>query len=153
MTLWRISNHADLFGLGGERSDGRWHTSARGRRIVYFSEHPALALLEVLANLRGDPKSIPDTFQLIRVTAATGVSTETLDLSTLQPDWRHRLNETQSAGNSWLINNRSALLGVPSAPSPESTNYLFNPLHADARGLTMEYSRLVTYDKRLFHIS
>ncbi len=43
MILWRISNHDDLVGLGGEKADGRWHSAARGKRIVYLSEHPALA--------------------------------------------------------------------------------------------------------------
>ncbi|MGH7819352.1 MAG: RES family NAD+ phosphorylase, partial [Candidatus Binatia bacterium] len=47
MTLWRISNHSELKGIGGLRASGRWHTA--GRPIVYLAEHPALCLLEVLA--------------------------------------------------------------------------------------------------------
>ncbi|MEA2543931.1 MAG: hypothetical protein QOH35_5297, partial [Acidobacteriaceae bacterium] len=45
--LWRISNHCDLQGMGGEKTDGRWHTAKRGKRIVYLSDYPALALIEV----------------------------------------------------------------------------------------------------------
>jgi hypothetical protein len=63
--LWRISSHGDLTGLGGEKTDGSWHTAARGKRLVYLSEHPALALIEALANLQGDPKLFPDTYQLL----------------------------------------------------------------------------------------
>ena len=52
--LWRISNRCDLEGVGGEKADGRWHTAARVKRIVYLSEHPAVALLEVLANFHSN---------------------------------------------------------------------------------------------------
>jgi RES domain-containing protein len=151
--LWRISNHGDLAGLGGEKTNGRWHTAARGKRIVYLSEHPALALIEALANLKGDPKLFPDTYQLIRISVAESVSRNTLDATILSNGWREDIPETRSAGDSWLANRPSALMAVPSAPSPESLNYLFNPLHADARGLVIEWRKNIGYDKRLFHLS
>jgi hypothetical protein len=44
------------------------------------------------------------------------------------------------------------LLRVPSAPSPESWNYLLNPLHVEAKGLQVEWARWVRYDRRLFHL-
>jgi RES domain-containing protein len=148
--LWRISNHGDLAGLGGEKASGRWHTAARGKRIVYLSEHPALALIEALANLKGDPQLFPETYQLIRINVADGVSKE--PLSILSNNWREDLVETRSAGDSWLSEGRSALLAVPSGPSPESLNYLFNPLHTDARGLATDWHKRIGYDRRLFHL-
>ena len=151
--LWRISNHSGLEGLGGEKTDGRWHTAARGKRIVYFSEHPALALVEVLANLKGNPKLFPDSYQLMKVNVADEVSTDALPTNILSNNWRANIGETQPAGDSWLARGSSALLAVPSAPSPESLNYLFNPLHKDAKGLVREWCQWIEYDKRLFHIS
>jgi RES domain-containing protein len=150
--LWRISRHNDLAGLGGEKTDGRWHTAARGRRIVYLSEHPALALIEVLANLKGNPNLFPDAYQLMKVTVKEDVSEELLGLEELNGEWRDDLAATRSVGDAWLLVGRSALLAVPSAPSPESLNYLFNPLHSDASGLTVEWCRWIEYDKRLFHL-
>ncbi len=150
--LWRISNRCDLQGVGGERADGRWHTAARGKRIVYLSEHPALALVEVLANLKGDPRLFPDAYQLVKAAAAASVSTGTLSASELSPDWRRNLPQTQSLGDAWLTANTSALLSVPSLPAPESTNFLLNPLHPDARHLAIEWCKWITYDKRLFHL-
>jgi RES domain-containing protein len=152
VNLWRISNHADLTGLGGERTDGRWHTSARGKRIVYLSEHPALALIESLANLKGDPKLFPASYQLMKISVADSVSREALDPNILPPDWLEDIAGTRSTGDFWLANGRSALLAVPSAPSPESLNYLFNPLHADAQGLAMAWQKRIVYDKRLFRL-
>jgi RES domain-containing protein len=150
--LWRISNHCDLEGLGGEKADGRWHTAARGKRIVYFSEHPALALVEVLANLGGTPGLFPDAYQLMKVSASDGVSAEVLEPNALPDNWRDSLAHTRSAGDSWLQRGNSALLGVPSVPSPESTNYLFNPRHPEANDVAFEWCRWIKYDKRLFHL-
>ena len=150
--LWRISNHKDLEGLGGEKTDGRWHNAARGKRVVYLSEHPALALIEVLANLKGNPKLFPDTYQLMKVSAAETVSEVVLASNSLAANWRENTSETRSAGDAWLAGRISAMLAVPSVPSPESINYLLNPLHPDAKGLTIEWCKWIEYDKRLFHL-
>jgi RES domain-containing protein len=150
--LWRISNHKDLEGLGGEKTDDRWHTAARGKRIVYLSEHPALALIEVLANLKGNPKLFPDTYQLMKVSTADTVSEVVLASNSLAANWRENTSETRSAGDVWLAGRISAMLAVPSVPSPESINYLLNPLHPDAKGLTIEWCKWIEYDERLFHL-
>lgn len=151
-SLWRISNHKDLEGLGGERTDGRWHTAAKDKRIVYLSEHPALALIEVLANLKGNPKLFPDSYQLMKVSVDDIVSQQIFPFESLASDWRERVSETRSAGDAWLSAGSLALLAVPSVPSPESLNYLLNPLHPDAKGLTIEWCKWIEYDKRLFHL-
>lgn len=143
MTLWRISNHSDLEGLGGERSSGRWHTAARGRRIVYLAEHPALALLETLVNLKGNAALFPDRYQLMKVAVGQGVS---------QEEWSAGVGDTQSIGDSWLGSGRAALMRVPAAPVPESWNYLLNPRHADAKNVVVEWAKWIGYDKRLFHV-
>jgi RES domain-containing protein len=150
MTLWRISRHDELDGWGGEKADGRWHTAAKGKRIVYLSEHPAVALVEVLANLRGNPRLFPERYRMMKVSGAVGV--EELGSGVLGEDWRSKLEETRRIGDAWLERRSSALLRVPSAPSPESWNYLLNPLHAEARGLEVEWAKWVEYDRRLFHL-
>jgi RES domain-containing protein len=151
-SLWRISRHDDLQGLGGERADGRWHTAAKGKRIVYLSEHPALALVEVLANLKGNPKLFPDEYRLMKIAVDEPLWSKARDIHPLPEDWRDALDHTRQIGDAWLAARSSALLIVPSAPSPESSNYLLNPLHSDARSLVVEWSKWVSYDKRLFHL-
>jgi len=146
--LWRISNHNDLSGLGGERADGRWHTAARGKRIVYLSEHPAVALVETLVNLRGNAALFPEKFQLLRLRVSDPVDVQELGaVKRLES-----LGETQSVGDKWLASGRSAILRVPSVPSPESWNYLLNPLHPQAIGVAIEWARSIAYDRRLFRI-
>lgn len=145
-TLWRISIYADLKGTGGEKADGRWHTAAHGKRIVYLSEHPALALLEVLVNLKG---IFPDRYQLIKVVAGDNVLIDELSISS---DWKENPSAARLAGDSWLAGGRTALISVPSAVCPEAVNFLFNPLHSDAANVTVEWVRWVEYDKRFFKI-
>jgi RES domain-containing protein len=48
MRIWRISNFADLSGRGGMLIDGRWNR--RGTPIVYCTDHPSTALLEILVH-------------------------------------------------------------------------------------------------------
>jgi RES domain-containing protein len=153
VNLWRISRHDDLHGLGGELADGRWHTAAKGKRIVYLSEHPALALIEVLANLKGNPHLFPDAYRLMKISVHPKVWSATPTTDPLPETWRDDLTLTRTLGDAWLTARTSALLRVPSAPSPESFNYLFNPLHPDAQPLITDWTRWVTYDKRLFHLS
>ena len=148
MVLWRISNHNDLSGLGGERADGRWHTAARGKRIVYLSQHPAVALVETLVNLRGNAALFPERFQLLKVSVPADVDVaEAPAITRLEA-----LAETQIVGNEWLASGDSAILRVPSVPSPESSNYLLNPLHPRAMGVAIEWDRSIAYDRRLFRL-
>ena len=151
-TLWRISKHTDLIGLGGEKSSGRWHTKERGKRIVYLSEHPALALIETLANLKGDSRLFPENYQLMKVTAPDKVAPFVVPPDVLIADWKEFIPATQFAGDTWLRSRLRALMAVPSVPAPESTNYLFNPLHPHASKFTIEWVKEFQYDRRLFTI-
>jgi RES domain-containing protein len=151
--LWRISNHCDLGGLGGEKASARWHTAAAGKRIVYLAEHPALALLEVLVNLKANPKLLPDRYQLMKVRVEDSVSVETVAPDDLPPTWHDHTSITQAIGDSWLQRRTAALLQVPSAPAPESFNYLLNPLHAGSADVTVEWCRQFHYDSRLFRVT
>jgi RES domain-containing protein len=147
--LWRISIRCDLEGLGGEYSDGRWHTAAPGKRLVYLSEHPALALLETLVNMRGEPNQIPSTFQLLKVIVPERIVTKELDRMQLRINWDRSRAATQTFGDTWLAEAKSALLRIPAAPAPESWNYLLNPLHPEASLIEIDWCRRITYDNRL----
>jgi RES domain-containing protein len=143
--------------LGGEKSDGRWHTAARGKRIVYLSESPAGAILESLANLKGNPALFPEKYQLLEVSVPDDVYAAMVFLPGGAPASRAFFKTlTQSSsrkkGNDWLRGNISALAGVPSVPSPYSLNILLNPKHPDARRISIEACRRIKYDRRLFHV-
>jgi RES domain-containing protein len=128
VTLWRISNHADLEGVGGLRASGRWHTA--GRPIVYCGEHPALCLLEVLAH-GVETGNLPRRFQWLKIEAPRAMRLESV--GSLRRDWATDAAHTRAIGDRWLAESSAPLLRVPSVVAPESSNYLLNPVHARAR--------------------
>jgi RES domain-containing protein len=101
MVLWRISNYADLKGIGGLRAAGRWHFA--GQPVVYLAEHPAAALLEVLVHLEiGSPSALPDTYQLLRVEVADEGTIAEMDDDGIPANWRDDMAWSQDAGTEWL---------------------------------------------------
>lgn len=145
MELWRISNYADLSGIGGVRASGRWHS--QGRRIVYLADHPSSALLEMLVHM--DRDLIPSTYQLLRVVFPSAVAIETIGVDELPEDWQTETMATREIGDRWLDLSISALLQVPSAISHEGRNYLLNPLHPDATKIVVAEIVHAPFDSRL----
>ena len=144
MTLWRISNHADLRGIGGLRASGRWHTA--GRPIVYLAEHPALCLLEVLAHdlEAGD---LPRSYRWLKVEARRSMNVESVH--GLPHAWMTELTSTRTIGDRWLAEQRTPLLKVPSVVAPESFNYLLNPAHLRAPAARVAATFAYPLDVRL----
>jgi len=153
MVLWRISNFASLSGTGAEFESGRWHTASAGKRMVYLSEHPAVALIENLVSLDSDPRFFQRRFQLLKVSSPDGIRAEQLASKQLAAIDPQDLASTQAIGDAWLAARSSALLRVPSIPSPESRNDLLNPLHPDASALKLDWVKRIAYDKRLFQLN
>ena len=148
MELWRISNYADLRGIGGLRASGRWHY--RGQPVVYLAENPALALLETMVHFEfGSPQALPDNYQLLRVEIAEGAAIAELTASVIPDDWRENADWTQAAGSEWLAVGQELLLKVPSAILPRSYNYLFNPAHPGAGSAIVAEVLKVPYEPRI----
>lgn len=149
MRLWRISNHADLQGIGGLRASGRWHT--RGRPVVYLAESPPGALIEVLVHVEvRRVEDLPDRYTLLTVAAPEPVATETCP--PLVEKWMGDLTLSRAIGDAWLAAGRTALLRVPSAIMPGVWNQLLNPLHPDAGHLQIETMARLPFDPRLFKV-
>ena len=147
MRLWRISGFTDLSGDGGLRASGRWHR--KGRRVVYLADHPASALLEVLVHLEIDVEDLPTHFQLLAIDAPDDIAVTAIDEATLPADWRDQRGVTRTRGDDWQRGGATALLRVPSAIVPSSSNTLFNPAHADAAQLSIISVIGAPFDRRL----
>ena len=144
MKLWRISNYADLKGLGGLRTPGRWHN--RGIPIVYLSESPALAMLEVLVHFEMGPSEVPDTYQLLEIEFSGRKGISRLNLDTLPEGG---IEYTRMVGDEWLQSFSGALLKVPSSVVPHSANYLLNPRHELASNAKVCSAIKHPFDRRL----
>jgi RES domain-containing protein len=113
------------------RASGRWHT--RGRRVVYCSESPAAALLEILVHFEIDVRDLPTRYRLLKLQAPDDLVVEEAATADLPTDWIERTDLTRATGDRWLQAGRSPLLRVPSAVVPETFNVLLNPGHEHAR--------------------
>lgn len=148
MILWRISNYADLHGIGGLKTSARWHT--RGHRVVYLSSTPASALLEILVHLEIEKGHLPRFYKLLEIQAPDDVHIEKLeDWAKLPKGWPKKQAVTRALGDQWLRRNSAALLQVPSALVPRTSNFLLNPLHPDAAKIQIASVTTQGLDRRL----
>jgi RES domain-containing protein len=143
--LWRVSRHVDLSGAGGLSASARWH--ARGRRVVYGAESPALAVLEVLVHLEIDASDHPRGYHLVEIHAPDDVMD--VDLRALRKTWQIREFDTRALGDAWLAAGETLLLRVPSAVVPGSWNYLINPGHPRMRRVRIVATTPDPFDRRL----
>jgi RES domain-containing protein len=144
MVLWRISRHHDLSGIGGLRTAGRWHYA--GQPVVYLSENPASALLEVCVHTAAN--DVPPDFTLLRIEGPE-LKIPAVPESTLPDGWRIRLEVTRELGADWLRRREAVLLKLPSAIVPQTTNFLFNPLHPDASRFQIAAAFTYPFDGRI----
>lgn len=144
MILWRISAFPDLSGRGGLLAGGRWHNARKP--VVYLTESPAAAMLEVLVHLEVDTEDIPNKLRLVRISFSDQVSIQSI--SEPSAHWEEYIEYTRSVGDAWLASGNTLLLDVPSATMPHTRNYLFNPLHHEAAHGVATVERL-WLDRRL----
>jgi RES domain-containing protein len=144
MTLWRISRHRDLSGVGGLKTPARWHHA--GHPVVYLAQSPAAALLEVCVHTSAN--DVPPEFTLLKI-EGPDQKVSIITLSDLPENWRSRLEVTRDLGTSWLQKKETVLLRIPSAIVPETANFLFNPSHPDAKKFLIAGAFSYPFDARL----
>jgi RES domain-containing protein len=149
LSLWRISNHDSLSGMGGLRVSARWHTA--GHKIVYLADSPPGSLIEVLVNLKVNANDWPTSYMLLRIDGPANVEIESLS-GPEAADWPADTSITRKLGDEWLHSGRSVLARVPSAIMPSTWNVLFNPDHRDANLFRIVNKVPADYDQRFFQL-
>jgi RES domain-containing protein len=97
MVLWRISRHRDLSGIGGLKAAGRWHHP--GHTIVYMTETPASALLEVCVHTSAN--DVPPAFTLLKI-EGPNMEVPSIKAYDLPKNWQAQLEATRDLGTAWL---------------------------------------------------
>ncbi len=142
MIVYRISNHADLSGAGGLRAPGRWNSL--GRRIVYCSSSVALCQMEMLVHV--ERELIPDSYRLLTIELPDEM---TVFEPELPDEWQQDVSISRTVFEEFCVLGSAAIMRAPSAIVPEDRNYLINPLHPDARMITVLANKQYEYDERL----
>ncbi len=154
MVGYRLVRHArasDAFeGEGGRRFGGRWNP--KNIPAVYGSGHLSLAVLELRVNQAGyDPD---DQYVYFQFEFDEGL----VELVETPPaDWLTRFREdgsitaTQAFGEEWFLQERSAVLSVPSAIIRIERNYVLNPHHAHFPKVAIRAGVQINFDPRLWN--
>ena len=146
---WRIvkEKHAPTAfnGEGARLFGGRWNS--RGTSMVYTSATLSLATLESLVHL-----TPPIVFNYVFISIEFDKTlVETVDPATLNFDWKDSPPPlvTQSFGDQWIREARSAVLKLPSTIIPTEYNYLINPVHRDFKKIRLSTPVKFSFDPRL----
>jgi RES domain-containing protein len=147
--VYRIGNPeylSDFSGYGASLMGGRWNP--KGVRMLYTAQTSSLAILELLANIKG----IQIAYQLLEIEILEGDVMTIEDFgASLHLNWsndRTGKQLTQKIGNDWIESRASALLKVPSVHNPFEHNYLINPLNQNLK-LKESKKSWYLYDYRL----
>jgi RES domain-containing protein len=140
MLIWRLCRtpFADFQGEGARRYGGR--CKSPGRPLVYTASSAALAVLEIRVHLDLPLDLLPDDYMLLKIDVEQG-EVERVDSRPAVPS---------TFGDIWLEEQRTAILGVPSAIVPECTNFLLNPRHPAADIFQVVSQRPFAFDQRLW---
>ena len=149
---YRIGDPAGQFPVwsteGAKRVSGRWHEAGAG--VIYVSEHYSTAMLEKLVHWNG---ALPPNQYFIEVTIPRGTSYEVVTADTV-PNWFEPSGESaRHFGRQWYVENRSAILFVPSVVARMERNIVINRRHPDFGTLTVGLETPVWWDQRLFEPS
>lgn len=132
MHLWRLvkTKYAQnaFDGEGARLHGGRWNSP--GTRVAYASDSSALAVLEVLVNLKDE--SLLSAYSLVTATIPDKL-VSSLDRKILPPNWKSSPvpPAVQAIGDEWANSKTSLALRVPSAIVDHSYNILINPAHRE----------------------
>jgi RES domain-containing protein len=117
---------------------------------VYLSSTPASALLEILVHLEIEEGHLPRFYKLLEIQVPDDIGMEKLeDWAKLPKGWPRKQAVTRALGDQWLDRNSAALLEVPSALVPKTSNFLLNPLHPDAARIQVVSVSRQGLDRRL----
>ena len=138
--------HAKLDGEGARLAGGRWNSP--GRPAVYASSRLSLAALELLVHT--DVPLVPPDLVAFEIEIPDALDVESVALTDLPKDWRQPWHlACRAIGDTWLAEERTAVLRVPSAVVPEEPNYIINPRHRAAKGIQVVGRRRFAFDARL----
>lgn len=152
IVAWRLTkarNAATAFdGEGARMEGGRWNP--KGVPVVYLSDHPALAALEVFVHLKGAATKIQ--FAMFRVDIPAEVSMVEMAVADLPAGWRDEPPppETMAIGGKWAREGKAAVLKVPSVLVPAAANLVLNPRHPVAPKVRIGPAENFSFDPRMW---
>lgn len=132
----------------GSRGRGRWHR--RGTPMIYASDAPATALLEILVHT-DRAELLPAPYVVFEITLEPERHLLRLAQRLIPDEWQAWPwpGSTQEIGTYWFESKASVILEVPSAVVPYHRNYLINRHHPLFSELEIQGPEVFSVNSRL----
>lgn len=117
--------------------------------MIYTSASRSLACLENVVH-RGK-LGLNQIFSVMTIEINSAIRKEKISLNDLPEDWKEfsQMPLTQTFGENWIRENRTAMLEVPSSIIEEERNYLINPKHSDFEFIKLSKTEPFVFDNRI----
>jgi RES domain-containing protein len=151
MELYRLSREkfaGSLSGKGAALKGARWNSV--GFELIYTAANRSLAMAEVAVRLT--LATIPNDYVMVTIFAPDDIGIyqpATKDLPSEWNAWPHPMS-TQAIGDRFIIENKYAVLKVPSAVTRGDFNLLINPFHIDFPRIKIVSKEDFPFDRRIF---
>lgn len=140
--LWREA----FSGEGARLYGGRWNSP--GVSVVYTAQTQSLAALELLVHLEN--AELLHEYVVIEARFDASLITR-IAKADLPQDWRADPppGDARAIGDTWIAEEPSAVLELPSAIIPAESIFLLNPEHADFAKIEIGEAQPFEFDLRL----
>jgi RES domain-containing protein len=132
-------------GKGAALHSGRWNR--KGQQAIYTAATVSLAALEILAHAA----ELPNSYIATSIRIPKAVKIMEIALAELPAGWDGLDSNpvSQSIGGTWIEEQRTAVLSVPSTIVPSERNFVLNPLHRDFSKIEFGDAVPFRFDPRL----
>ncbi len=138
----------DWEGKGAKLIGRRWNR--KGIAMIYTSESRALCTVEIAVHL--NLSAAPENYILLTINIPEEIEVLEVDTNSLSDGWNKFpfTEQTRQLGSQLILENRYAVMKVPSAIVPGDFNYLLNPGHKDFGKITKIRQEPYEFDGRFF---
>jgi RES domain-containing protein len=147
MLVYRIVLEKFANELSGSGRAARWNPN--DIEIVYTTSSRSLACLENIVNR--DQLGLNQVFSVMTIACPDDLAITAIRLNDLPDNWSdyNQMVITQKMGETWIKENRTPILSVPSSIINDEVNYLLNPKHADFNKIKLVDVHPFTFDRRI----
>ncbi len=147
MLVYRITLSVYTDALKASGRAARWNPNKT--EIIYTASNRSLACLENVVH-RGQ-LGLSQIFSIMTININDKIEKEKISLNELPKDWKefYQMPFTQTLGEKWLRENKTAVMEVPSSVIEEEVNYLINPLHNDYKFIKIIKTGPFVFDQRI----
>ena len=147
MEVFRIVHSKWANSLTASGYAARWNST--GLFVIYAAENCSLACLENLVHRNGFGND--SDYSLLTISFPITIKTIEIYSKDLPKDWNNATENghliCRTIGDTWIRNQKSAILFVPSAIIPNEKNVLINPNHPDFKKIKFA-TQPFAFDKR-----